>query len=74
MTTVQTSDYCHVCGRRSLFEKQRINHVLHLILSLVTLGIWSLAWITLGTVNTVRGVRCASCGAKRGTRPSRALV
>lgn len=32
----------------------RINHVLHLILTIVTVGIWSLVWLTLGIVNMTR--------------------
>lgn len=69
MSVKQSSAYCHVCGRQSLFQKPRINHVLHLILSLVTLGLWLLVWAILGIINAGKQPRCTTCGATLGTGP-----
>jgi hypothetical protein len=58
----QLTAWCPVCGRQSLFQKPRINHVLHLILSIVTLGLWLFVWAFLGFVNSSRQPRCSTCG------------
>jgi hypothetical protein len=65
----QSSAYCHVCQRQSLFQKPRINHVLHLILSIVTLGLWLIVWLILGIINASKSPRCTTCGATMGTGP-----
>jgi hypothetical protein len=62
----QTSAYCNVCQRQSLFQKPRINHVLHLILSIVTLGFWLFVWAILGIINTSKSPRCVTCGSTLG--------
>jgi hypothetical protein len=46
--------------------KPRINHVLHLILTLVTVGVWGLVWLTLGIISAAKGFRCTQCGTKMG--------
>jgi hypothetical protein len=49
-----------------MMTKPKINHVLHLILTLVTLGLWSLVWLTLGIISSAKGFRCTQCGTKAG--------
>lgn len=66
MSVKQSSAYCNVCGRQSLFQKPRINHVLHLILSIVTLGFWLFVWAILGIINSGKQPRCTTCGATPG--------
>jgi hypothetical protein len=67
MSTVQTQHYCATCGRQTLHTKERINHVLHLLLSIVTVGIWALVvWIPLGMKNSASRTRCTVCGSKPG--------
>jgi hypothetical protein len=64
VSVVQTSGYCPVCQRQSLFIKPRINHVLHLILSILTVGIWALfVWLPLGFINSGKRPRCQTCGS-----------
>jgi hypothetical protein len=66
MAEVQTSGWCHVCQQQRMMTKPKINHVLHLILTLVTLGIWVFVWITLAIVNSGKSARCVQCGTKAG--------
>jgi hypothetical protein len=66
MAVAQTSGWCHVCQQQRMMTKPKINHVLHLILTLVTLGVWSLVWLTLGIISTAQGFRCTQCGTKAG--------
>lgn len=36
------------------YSKKKTNHVLHLLLSLVTLGVWIPVWIGIAIVNSMR--------------------
>lgn len=66
MTVKQASNFCNVCQRQTLYQKPRINHILHLILSIITFGLWTLVWIILGIRNADKPMRCASCGTPKG--------
>ena len=69
MGTYQTGGYCYVCGDNRLFVKQKINHVLHLILSILTVGLWALfVWLPLALINSSRAPRCTVCGNKAGAK------
>jgi len=41
---------------------QTPNHILHLLLSIVTAGLWIVPWILL--ILTPRSFRCSSCGSR----------
>jgi hypothetical protein len=45
-----------------LFEKTEINHGLHLFLSIITVGLWLVSWISLAIVHRLRPWRCLHCG------------
>lgn len=67
MAVVQSSAWCATCRRQTLHTKERINHVLHLILSVLTAGIWALfVWLPLGMKNSASRTRCSVCGSKPG--------
>lgn len=36
------------------YSKKKTNHVLHLLLSIVTLGVWIPVWIVIAVVNSMR--------------------
>jgi hypothetical protein len=52
-----------------LAEKQTTNHLLHLLLSVVTAGVWVIVWLLVGIRNDLGSYRCPSCGAKTRSRP-----
>jgi hypothetical protein len=75
LSQVTASAYCATCGQQRMFVKSRINHVLHLILSIVTVGLWAIfVWLPLGIINSARGLRCSTCGMKMGSKPAAAAV
>lgn len=41
--------------------KPTTSHVLHLLLSLLTLGLWILIWIIVGISNSQEKPRCVAC-------------
>jgi len=60
-----TSGFCKSCEeRRKLFRKGS-NHVLHLILTLLTVGLWAIVW--LGVSIKFGGWRCDTCGSSAVT-------
>ena len=59
----QASAYCDVCDERVYAVGQKPNHVLHLILTLVTAGLWGIVWILLAA-GTIGNYRCTQCGSR----------
>lgn len=62
MSVSKIRRFCKDCGQNRLFEKQKPNHILHLIFSLITVGIWLLVWIPLIVISMFRPFRCGECG------------
>lgn len=55
-------DRCEVCHQRRPFEEERFNHTLHLIITLLVLGVWAPVWIFLAVRK--RPFRCTVCGTQ----------
>ena len=61
----ETGGYCKICDERILVRRRAPNHILHLLLTLVTLGFWVIVW--LGVSVQFGGWSCSKCGAKART-------
>ena len=61
MPSDQVVVYCKNCKKSTVQVKQRANHILHLLLSVFTVGIWLIVWffIALFTSDTPT---CTICG------------
>lgn len=57
------SGFCKRCNAQTKVERKGVNHVLHLLLSVITGGLWLLIWI--GTAIRFGGWRCATCGSPK---------
>lgn len=57
--------YCKTCQRETPHTRPSTSHVLHLILTLITFGVWLLVWILVAGNNSTQAV-CLVCGAERG--------
>ena len=55
-----------MCEQQRLFTKPKINHLLHAILTVITLGVWAVVWVTLAIINSGKKQRCATCGWFKG--------
>jgi len=66
MATKQTNGHCAQCQQPRLFQKQKMNHVLHLVLTIITLGLWSIVWIILGISSSSKPMLCTVCGGPPG--------
>lgn len=56
--------YCNTCGKPTAHMQQRPNHILHLILSIVTAGLWLIPWAIMSLNH--KTPRCSVCGQKAG--------
>lgn len=61
-TISQRQRYCPTCQQPRLFAKAGVNHILHLLLTVVTCSAWLLVWLTCLVVNAFRHYRCQTCG------------
>lgn len=57
-----TNKHCKTCKRSVLAQRPGTNHILHLILSIVTGGIWLIIWFMSAV--KIGGWRCSHCGGK----------
>lgn len=57
----QSSKFCKHCGEQVMVVRQGPNHVLHLILTLIT-GVWVFVWLWLAIFSGPW--RCTKCGLK----------
>lgn len=59
--SIQTkSGHCTHCKKTVVVTRPGTNHILHLIISIVTLGVWLIPWL----LQSIRfgGWRCKECG------------
>jgi len=56
------SRYCQVCKHQKVFSKPKVNHILHLLLTLITAGVWVFVWIGLTGLSAIKSLRCSGCG------------
>lgn len=61
MADEKKGGFCQQCNKPSVVFRQGTNHVLHLILTLITFGLWAIVW--LGVAVKFGGWRCAECGS-----------
>jgi len=66
MAVKQKSAWCPVCNQQRLFIAPKPNHILHLLLSIFTLGIWLIVWLLIG--GKTGPYRCSVCGTREGAR------
>ncbi len=52
---------CKNCGERTLHINKGVNHVLHLILSIITGGIWLIVWLII-SMDSKGEWQCSKCG------------
>ena len=57
--------YCPHCHHQQIFVRLSINHWAHLILSILTLGLWLISWISICIGALLRPWRCEHCGWHR---------
>ena len=64
MPQKQFMQNCARCGQQTPHIQQKPNHILHLILSVVTVGLWLPIWLLVGIFRA--RPQCMTCGKKPG--------
>jgi hypothetical protein len=54
--------FCPKCRHAHIFVRTPINHGMHLLLSLATLGLWLVSWAAICIASRFRPWRCERCG------------
>lgn len=56
-----SSMYCPTCKKQVMAHQKTANHVLHLLLTILTAGLWLLVWIA--AIASPGPKRCSQCGS-----------
>lgn len=65
MSTMTARRMCKTCGQHRMFRKEKQNNVLHLILSVVTVGVWLPVWLLIAIAGAFTPYRCTVCGESK---------
>lgn len=68
----ETSGWCYRCYGHVLLRRARIDHLLHLRLSVVTVVCWPLIWVRPAQIR--QPWRCSACGSARITTHERTIL
>jgi len=63
MAIDEKAGMCATCNKQVMVRRKGTNHLLHLVLSVLTGGFWIIVWI-LASVK-FGGWRCTQCGGTR---------
>ncbi|MBD3261123.1 MAG: hypothetical protein GF334_05480 [Candidatus Altiarchaeales archaeon] len=62
----QEMHYCQRCKQATMQESHKVNHMVHLLMSLITAGFWLPVWLFLtlfgGKNLNGKNYRCCVCG------------
>jgi len=65
MARVTIRRYCADCGQMRPFAKDGPAHGLHLVLTILTAGLWLPIWLLAGLASALTPYRCTFCGKGR---------
>jgi len=61
--TEEASAACPVCDRKTLARRKAVDHAGHLLLAIITAGIWMPIWLTVLVHAKRQPYRCMQCGS-----------
>jgi hypothetical protein len=62
----EAGGYCGRCKEPVLVRRRGANHILHLLLTICTAGLWLIVWLGVGI--RFGGWRCTRCGTAARSR------
>jgi hypothetical protein len=57
--------WCVDCVSWSKAEKEKANSIFHFIMTVLTMGMWSIIWGISCIDKSLKGFRCSKCGSKK---------
>ena len=64
MPSEQVVVFCENCKKSHIHIRQRPNHVLHLLLTVITFGVWIIIWFFKALFTNTNPV-CSKCGFEK---------
>lgn len=64
MAMQEASGFCRACNRQVLVRRRGVNHLLHLVLSILTAGVWLFVWMWVYLGSVLGRWRCSQCGLR----------
>ena len=61
---VQERQWCPECKKYVLAVRPRTNRILHLLLSVLTMGVWLIVWACTADLGTKKPHKCPVCGTE----------
>ena len=61
MPSEQVVLFCENCKKSNIHIKQRPNHTFHLLMAIITAGIWIVVWLFKAIFTNTKPV-CSKCG------------
>jgi hypothetical protein len=65
MATHQIMSYCRDCKKNTIHLQPATAHVLHLLLAIISFGVWIPVWLLVVASNNSQA-SCTDCGRARG--------
>jgi hypothetical protein len=53
--------HCAYCDEERIFHRRSIDHKTHFILTVLTLGLWSVSWLAAAIGKRLEPLSCTSC-------------
>lgn len=72
MGTHHAARHCPSCDAHVMGIRNTPNHILHLLLSLVTMGLWLPVWLIVGATSDPR-YYCTQCGTSTEWIPTKPI-
>jgi hypothetical protein len=66
MPIEQKQDYCAACGTNTLFQRSTPHHLIHVLVTVFSCGLWLIPWMIFAWVHD-SAYRCQTCGGEPGT-------
>jgi hypothetical protein len=57
----KTRAYCPRCRHTQIFVRAKMHHGVHLLFSVLTLGLWAVSWLSIYLGQHFRPWRCEHC-------------
>ncbi len=61
--SIYRQGHCVSCDKKSKLRRNKTSNLLHLVLSVITLGFWLPVWLLIG-YKTIKDWQCDECGSK----------
>jgi len=66
--------FCRTCAGKRTFEKTVVRHDIHLLLTVLSLGLWGFCWLLISIKSFATPWRCRKCRVLKESGDTTALI